>query len=349
MIINNVQFNCELEDILTELISQLRANGINLIQKHKDGPTHIQICCPYHANGMERRPSAGLRKSDGIFHCFACNETHSLSEVISHCFGHDDDVVGKFGWQWLLRNFATVQIEERKDVNLDFSRHSTNSSLGISNRNGRGSCGRGSDFVTEQELDKYRYFHPYMYKRGLTDEIIELFDIGYDKDTDCITFPVRDINGNTLFVARRSVKSKFFNYPNGVEKPLYGLYELFQITNRRDEFKDDIGGTVVRYSFAREIIVCESMLDALSFWTVGKYAVALNGVESELQIKQLKELPCRKIILATDADEKGMLARQRIRKKIGSRKLITEYIFPKGRKDANECTTEELLSLEEIF
>ena len=327
MIINDVQFNCELEDILTELISQLRANGINLIQKHKDGPTHIQICCPYHANGMERRPSAGLRKSDGIFHCFACNETHSLSEVISHCFGQDDDVVGKFGWQWLLRNFATVQVEERKDVELDLRRPDFMTkclNIYVSPK-----------YVSEEELDKYRYFHPYMYKRGLTDEIIELFDIGYDKDTDCITFPVRDVNGNTLFIARRSVKSKFFNYPNGVEKPLYGLYELLKFQYNR-------GGI-------QEVIVCESMLDALSFRTVGKYAVALNGVESELQIKQLKELPCRKIILATDSDEKGMLARQRIRKKIGNRKLITEYIFPKGRKDANECTKEELLSLEEIF
>lgn len=324
MIINDVQFNCELEDILTELISQLRANNINLIQKHKDGPTHIQLCCPYHANGMERRPSAGLRKSDGIFHCFACNETHSLSEVISHCFGHDDDVVGKFGWQWLLRNFATVQIEERKSVSLDFYRNNKSSRTNSS-----------TNYVTEEELDKYRYFHPYMYKRGLTDEIIELFDIGYDVSTKSITFPVKDINGNCLFIARRSVVSKFFNYPEGVEKPLYGLYELMKFQYNR-------GGI-------QEVIVCESMLDALSFWTVGKYAVALNGVESELQIKQLKELPCRKIILATDSDEKGMLARQRIRKKIGNRKLITEYIFPKGRKDANECTKEELLSLQEIF
>lgn len=347
MIINGVQFNCELEDILTELISQLRANGINLIQKHKDGPTHIQICCPYHANGMERRPSAGLRKSDGIFHCFACNETHSLSEVISHCFGQDDDVVGKFGWQWLLRNFATVQIEERKDVDLDFSRHSTDSVFRISDRNGSGVCDRGVPFVTEQELDKYRYFHPYMYKRGLTDEIIELFDIGYDASTKSITFPVKDINGNCLFIARRSVVSKFFNYPEGVEKPLYGLYELHTVS--MEYCGRTVEGVVVRNGYPNEIIVCESMLDALSFWTVGKYAVALNGVESELQIKQLKELPCRKIILATDSDEKGMLARQRIRKKIGNRKLITEYIFPKGRKDANECTKEELLSLQEIF
>lgn len=345
MIINDVQFNCELEDILTELISQLRANNINLIQKHKDGPTHIQLCCPYHANGMERRPSAGLRKSDGIFHCFACNETHSLSEVISHCFGHDDDVVGKFGWQWLLRNFATVQIEERKDVEIDLSRDNSN------NRNNRHTC----NYVSEQELDKYRYFHPYMYKRGLTDEIIELFDIGYDASTKSITFPVKDINGNCLFVARRSVVSKFFNYPEGVEKPLYGLYELYQQAYIQDLIKlprEKEFITPSKYIFVRpygEVIVCESMLDALSFWTVGKYAVALNGVESELQIKQLKELPCRKIILATDSDEKGMLARQRIRKKIGNRKLITEYIFPKGRKDANECTKEELLSLQEIF
>ena len=191
-----------------------------------------------------------------------------------------------------------------------------------------------------------------MYKRGLTDEIIELFDIGYDKDTDCITFPVRDASGNTLFVARRSVKSKFFNYPKGVEKPLYGLYEYYKDIHDKTYIGKWNGQEITSGKYMLQslpVIVCESMLDALSFWTVGKYAVALNGVESELQIKQLKKLPCRKIILATDSDEKGMLARQRIRKKIGNRKLITEYIFPKGRKDANECTKEELMNLEEVF
>ena len=345
MVINNVIFNVDLETILLELRNQLSANNVLLLQKMKPTSTHVMVQCPYHSNGMERRPSAGLRKSDGIFHCFACNETHSLSEVISHCFGHDDDVVGKFGWQWLLRNFATVQIEERKDVELDFSRDKKErGNKRIHSRTTSDFCDTCS-YVPDSELDKYRYFHPYMYKRGLTDEIIELFDIGYDVSTKSITFPVKDINGNCLFIARRSVVSKFFNYPEGVEKPLYGLYELYTyafsgVKNQPFWHVDGIPS---------EVIVCESMLDALSFWTVDKYAVALNGVESELQIKQLKELPCRKIILATDSDEKGMLARQRIRKKIGNRKLITEYIFPKGRKDANECTKEELLTLEEIF
>ena len=85
MIINDLQFSVELEDILEELVNQLRANGSSLIQKRVNGPTHIQICCPYHANGMERRPSAGIRKKDGVFHCFACGEIHSLQEVISYC------------------------------------------------------------------------------------------------------------------------------------------------------------------------------------------------------------------------------------------------------------------------
>ena len=345
MRINDIQFNAELIDILIELISQLRANNIQLIQKYKDGPTHIQICCPYHNNGMEHRPSAGLRKEDGIFHCFACNEVHSLQEVISYCFGYTDDIVGKFGWQWLLKNFATVQVEERKDVEIDFSRNSNIrrgnviSADGLSNHS----------YVAKEELDKYRYTHPYMYKRGLTDDIIELFDVGYDAKTDCITFPIRDIHGNCLFVARRSTKTKFFNYPEGVEKPLYGLYELSLVSYVTKAYKQSDGSIKIKSGHPDEVIVCESMLDALSFWTVGKYAVALNGLGNELQFKQLRELPCRKIILATDMDERGLAARKRIRMNLQNTKIITEYLFPKGRKDANECTKEELQNLEEVF
>ena len=352
MIINDIQFNVELEDILIELVSQLRANNIKLIQKWKNGPTHIQICCPYHSNGMERRPSAGLRKEDGIFHCFACGEVHSLQEVISYCFGYTDDIIGKFGWQWLLKNFATVQVEERKDVEIDFIRNSADRIFNSGNKSDKslrqiGKIGNfDRTYVSEEELDKYRYTHPYMYKRGLTDEIIEIFDIGYDKATDCITFPIRDISGKCLFVARRSVKTKFFNYPEGVEKPLYGLYELDVIS--KIVIKSPSTRKFHKVGYPPEIIVTESMFDALSFWTIGKYAVALNGLGNELQFKQLRELPCRKIVLATDNDEAGMKARKRIRQNVKN-KIVTEYIFPKGRKDANECTKEELMNLEEVF
>ena len=316
MIINNVPFETDIMSILEELRSQLSANGIQLLHTMRDTPDNIQVCCPYHKDGQERRPSAGIKKSDGIFHCFSCGETHTLQEMISHCFGKYDDVVGAFGWEWLLKNFLTVSIEERKSIALDFLRNKEEPIV---------------TYVSEEELDKYRVYHPYMWKRKMTPEVVDIFDIGYDEDTKSITFPVRDKQGRTLFIARRSVVTKFFNYPAGVEKPVYGLYELSKYGQ-----------------YTKEVIICESMIDAIYFWTVGKYAVALNGLGNELQFKQLKEMQCRKFILCTDSDEAGMKARMRIKKNVRN-KLITEYVLPEGRKDANDCTPEELLNLKEIF
>lgn len=345
MQINGTIFNCELSDILDELDSQLSLQGLQRFSKRRDSGGDIMVCCPYH---NDRKPSAGIRKSDGLFHCFACNEVHPLQELISYCFNKQDDILGKFGWNWLLKNFATMQIEERKDVEIDYIRNNTGFDTLHTEHNGDNIDSMVNRYVSEEELDSYRYIHPYMYKRRLTDEIIELFDIGFDKDSECITFPVRDINGNCLFIARRSVKTKFFSYPQGVEKPLYGLYELY---------KDGVTGIkfssthILDYpiAFPKELIVCESMIDALTCWVYGKYAVALNGLGNDLQFKQLRDLPCRKLILATDMDERGVNARQRIKKNIRN-KIITEYVWDVNvAKDINDMEYDMFNSLQEIF
>ena len=333
--INDTYFGCELHDIIIKLQTELHMNGSRYLAKIKDGPTHIQITCPYHSDGMERKPSAGIRKTDGIFHCFACGEVHSLTEVISHCFEKDDG--GIYGMQWLLKNFSVTAKEYNRNVKFKVGR-------GVDSDSNTNDV-QNVQFVTEEELEKYRYTHPYMYKRGLTDEVIEMFDIGYDRDMQAITFPVRDIHGNCLFIARRSVKTKFFNYPEGVEKPLYGRYELAKY----GEKVISSGSELRRVPKYTEIIVCESMLDALSFWTVGKYAVALNGLGNDLQFKQLRGLPCRTIILATDMDERGLRARERIRTNMQNTKIIGEYFFPKGCKDANDCTKEQLKNLQVVY
>ena len=316
MILNDTPISASLADILRELRDQLVANDINLLKDMRDTPDNIMVTCPYHKNGQERRPSAGIQKSTGMFHCFTCGEVHTLQEVISHCFGHDEDVVGMFGWNWILKNFLTINVEERKDVAIDYS---------------RGTVRHTKPSVSETELDKYRVYHPYMWKRKMTPEVVEIFDIGYDAETQSITFPVRDTRGACLFVARRSVNTKFFNYPEGVEKPVYGLYELSQLKQ-----------------YPSEVIICESMIDAITCWAYGKYAVALNGLGSDTQIKQLRNMPCRKFILATDNDEYGKKARVRLRKLLRN-KLITEYVFPKDRKDINDLSKEEFDSLVEIF
>jgi hypothetical protein len=317
-------------EVLNELKTQLALNGIQRFAEFKPGLRNIQFNCPIHAGGQERKPSCGISTVNnegvpaGTVHCFTCGYTATLEQMISHCFGKDDD--GAFGREWLIKNFLTISIENRKDIILDLQ---------------RGNNKITNNYITEEELDSYRYYHPYMYKRRLTDEVIEQFDVGYDNHFElkdkfgkvksvlrCLTFPVRDINGNTLFIARRSVDIKFFHYPEGVDKPIYGLYELP---------KD-----------AKEIIVCESILNALTCYVYGKPAVALLGLGTEYQYDQLRKLGCRKIITALDPDEAGQKATVRLKKALQGNKLVTSYIIPEG-KDINDLTKKEFENLQELF
>lgn len=322
MEVNNHVILDDTQDILIELRKQLELNGVKRFAKFIDSGKNIQTNCPFHKEGQERKPSFGINKNTGECHCFGCGWSGTLSEMISNCFGKDD--FGVYGNKWLIRNFLSVAVESRPDIDVDFCRRKKITS-------------ETKKYISEQELDSYRYTHPYMYKRKLTDEIIDLFDIGYDKSTECITFPNRDINGNCLFIARRSVKTKFFNYPQDVEKPVYGLYEC------------NICAKTIKNWFPNEIIICESMLDALTCWVYGKYAVALNGTGNENQFKTLRNMPNRKFILATDMDEAGLKARERIRQSLGN-KLVTEYVWDINiAKDINDMSKEYFESLKEVF
>ena len=322
MEVNNHVILDDTQDILIELRKQLELNGVKRFAKFIDSGNNIQTNCPFHKEGQERKPSFGINKNTGECHCFGCGWSGTLSEMISNCFGKDD--FGDYGNKWLIRNFLSVAVESRPDIDVDFCRRKKITS-------------ETKKYISEQELDSYRYTHPYMYKRKLTDEIIDLFDIGYDKNTECITFPNRDINGNCLFIARRSVKTKFFNYPQDVEKPVYGLYEC------------NICAKTIKNWFPNEIIICESMLDALTCWVYGKYAVALNGTGNENQFKTLRNMPNRKFILATDMDEAGLKARERIRQSLGN-KIVTEYVWDINvAKDINDMSKEYFESLKEVF
>ena len=315
--VNGQLINADVEEILQVLRQALHTKGIDRFAKIFPSGNNVMTNCPFHKEGQERKPSFGINAKDGICHCFGCGWVGSIQEMISNCFGYDD--MGLYGSRWLIRNFLTISVEERPDIELDMSR-------------GRKEVQR--EYVSEEELDEYRYYHDYWTKRGIvSDWILNLFDLGYDRKTQCITFPIRDIKGRCLFVARRSINSKFFNYPEGAEKPLYGLYELHQYSQDRYE----------------NIIVCESMLDALTCWEYGRYAVALNGLGNDIQYKQLSELPTRELILATDMDEAGIRARDRLKKKVKG-KIIREYFWDVHEaKDINDMDKKMFEKLREVF
>lgn len=356
MQIDNLIINEPLSSIIIELKAQLADRGIHLFEKMFDSGEDLMVCCPYHKNGQERKPSAGIRKSDGLFHCLACGETHSLPEMISYCFGYND-VFGRQGLKWLAQNFASAEIKERGEIQIDFGRNFINNRSSVNNTVVRSDTNCKWDSRTdrlcikEEELDKYRYTHKYMYERGLNDSVIDLFDIGYDSVSDSITFPVKDSGGNCIFIARRSVHTKRFDLPKGIEKPLYGAYEIWEhyysIENELEVSYDE--KTSYMPQRIPKIYVCEGLFDCLRLWCNGKFAVAGFGcLFSDLQIRQLRGLPTRNFVLALDNDKAGREATNYLREVLTD-KMVSEVVIPNNKKDIGELSDDEIQNLEEVF
>ena len=312
-------------EILKELRQQvyLQQNR-EILRKIKPSGDNIMICCPIHNNGQERNPSCGILTSSkgrraGTVHCFACGYTDSLEGMISKCFGYDND--SSFGENWLLENFVSMETYQRPDLIVDFSRDNKKSVI---------------QYVTEEELCKYRYYHPYMFKRKLTKEVIDKYDVGYQKDyvheenwypTEVITFPVKDENGNCLFVSRRAIHNKTFFLPKNMDKPVYGIYELPKNCN--------------------EVIICESVINALTCVVYGRPALALFGTGDGYQYNILNNLPIRKIVLALDPDKAGNKGVYRLKNSLRG-KILSKLIIPPG-KDINDLSLQEFQALKEIF
>lgn len=327
------------QSVLDILKFDLAQHGVDRFHIFRNNGENVQTNCPFHKNGQERKPSFGVNGEIDKCHCFACGWAGTIEEMISELFGYQDD--GKFGKRWLIKRFNTVEIETRKNIMEDFKNDSNALYSSIFNRSNRSSdrilCGKTRQVrlndeteqseITEEELDKYRYIHPYMYERGLTDEIIERFDIGYDREREEITFPVRDIEGRCVFVAGRSVERKFFRLPKGLDKPIYCA----------DKFR---GGAY------RTAYITESFLNCLTCWKYDKPAMAMIGTGNQKQYEILNRLPVREYILAFDPDEAGRKATERFRKNVHG-KIIKELVYTDNR-DINDLQ-EEFLNCKIIF
>ena len=314
--------------VLDMLKFDLAQHGVDRFHQFRRNGDNIQTSCPFHKNGQERKPSFGVNGEIDKCHCFACGWSGTIEEMISELYGYQDE--GKFGKRWLIKRFNTVEIETRPNILENFGGRKNGNSVSL-HRNSITDCnnksGENNTFITEEELDKYRYIHPYMYSRGLTDEIIERFDIGYDRERKEITFPVRDIEGRCVFIAGRSTERKFFRLPKGMDKPIYCSH-LF------------------RYGTYTRAYITESFLNCLTCWKYDKPAMALIGTGNRKQYEILNKLPVREYILAFDPDEAGRKATERFRKNVHG-KIIKELVYPDNR-DINDLQ-EEFLDCKIVF
>lgn len=308
LIIDNHVIDYDVEIILNEI--RKLTNNRYLKDIHKRG-SNIAITCPTHKDGQERRPSCYVYNENtsesvpfGWYRCFTCGDQGPLYKLVSKTLGISIEAAK----QWLIDNYSNTFSERNLELPL----------IDISKK-------EKTQFLDESILDKYAYFHPYMFKRGLTEDVILRFRIGYNKETNSITFPVWDEHNNLVGITERNVDTKYFKLPTNIGKPVYLL------------------NFVLNYNI-NEVVVCESQLDALKCWTWGIPAIALLGTGSKKQYDILNKCGIRFYHLALDGDMAGEHGIIRFIENIRNDVFVDIIKIPQG-KDVNDLTKEEFLNL----
>ena len=308
LIIGNKQISASIFDILVKLKKELNGEFLSSIIDRGD---NVFVSCPFHKGGKEAHPSCGIysrrdnqSKPFGLVHCFTCGYSATLEKFVGDIFHKDES----FGESWLAKNFGDVWVDSFE-------------MLGQISIEKKPRCG-----MQESILDKYDYYHPYMWERGLSKEVVDRFRIGYDKEENSITFPIWDEFGALVGISKRCVESKKFYLEHGVEKPVYLLNYIKQC-----------GITTV--------VVCEGQFDALVSWSFGVPAVALFGAgTTQSQMDALNRSCVRHYILMYDNDDAGRKGSKRFKKLIRNDVFVTDIIMPKG-KDVGSCSKDDFFGL----
>lgn len=317
MNINGLEVDVTLHQLLLDLRNSLSQNGIYMLHTIKPVGNNIMVSCPSHKNGQEKKPSCGISLTDtykgdrkipaGTAHCFTCDYTATITEFISLCFGYKDG--GLFGNKWIKANY-NVSTSRTRHVNLNF--------------NVRTSTKKHYDTIDDNLLEPYRYTVDYMYKRGLTDDVIEQFDIGYDEEQDAITIPVPDLKGDIKWVQRRLIKHKQYIIPQGINKTdfLLGASEVIKQHKEKEP-----------------VFIVESPFNMLTLWSLNYPAICLFGTGGGNQYEMLRKLPIRHYIIALDPDEAGIKGSKKLLKELDTYKILSKLNYTDNR-DINELQDE---------
>ena len=274
---------------------------------------NIPISCPVHKSGQERRPSCYVycrtdndKVEYGKCHCFTCGWTASLAGLVSVCFGSNDEDIGR---RWLIDKFGKSTEEDKlllPELELSSSKKKV--------------------FLDESILNKYNYYHDYMWKRNLSKEVVDKFKIGYDKFHQAITFPVWDEHDRLVMVTSRSVISKQFYIERNIDKPVY----LLNFVNKQPP---------------PFVVVVEGQIDALVSWSYGIPSVALFGSgTTKRQMDAINKSGIRHFVLMYDNDEAGRKGADRFKSLVRDDVLVTDIIMPQ-EVDVGGCTKEQYFEI----
>ena len=292
----------ELRSINVDAVVDLLRSSTSYFRTVSQTGDDIVTQCPYHGMGNEKHPSFGIcnnrnNPNYGLFHCFTCNSNGNILQLVNYIYNKEAN-----------SDFAVNFIKGVSDIAFTDYRNIVR----IEAR-----TPAAPPTVTEAELLSYKdQKSNYLTNRHVKPLIQRVFDCGFDTVDNSVTFPVKRMDGSVYFIVRRKVEYKWYSYPPGVEKPVYGMYEFSKI-----------------FPQARSVVIVESVINALTLWGYQIPAVALLGTGSQTQIDFLNTCDIRHYTLCLDGDNAGLRGTQKLQKKL---KAYTSAIYMPPGYDVND-------------
>jgi len=294
-------------DVVLAILDRL---DVDFIATEKEAVTY----CPFHEQEEGSRPHMyiNVQHKPGVYHCFRCEARGDFENFLMRYTGWN-----VYKCLDLCRKISKGV--ERGEIEPPARRES----------------GPG-EFAEADPLSKYAFRHEYLYERGLTEETLQRFDIGYDRAENEITFPWFSRTGELVAIKRRNCVSKAFRYSLGGDR----LSTLFGLNH-------------VKLKGVTWIV--ESEIDAMTLDQVFRiahyedfFALGLGGSTlAPTQIEALKPKQPRAIVLMLDNDDPGREAQRQIRAKLVEHVTvpIIEVAYPGPEKDANAMTFEQIAQI----
>ena len=271
--------------------------------------------CPFHSN--RHTSSFSVSKEYGKFICFnpACGEAGTLIDLIKRVLNKNDYEALRYiasKETESLNNFDEVMKEmfEEKPVFQEFSQETLTR--------------LHSDLMSTTEGKDY------FKSRGIVQEGLLEFDLGYSKNMGMVTVPVHSPDGMAIGIVGRSIQGKSFKNSTNLpkSKTLFNVHRAKKIGDH--------------------VIIVESSFDAIRIHQAGfpNVVATLGGFLSPDQHGLLNRY-FNKITIMTDADHAGRELGISIANKLRNKDILwasCEYgkIYPHDAKDAGDMTDEEI-------
>ena len=331
-----------------DLVELVRARGVELAERGKD----FLGLCPFHE---ESEPSFRVSPSKNLFHCFGCEAKGSVVDFVMRAegvtFRHAVEILraGRSltppaaSGRRLPKKSSTVKLDQvvtedagdpelRAQV-LDYYHQTLKSSpeaLGYL-------ASRGLD--PETVVEPFRlgfsnrtlgYHLPQKNRktgkavRGRLAELGIIKTTGHELLRGSLVIPLFDAEDHVVQLYGRKITP---NLRSGTPKHLY-LPGSFRGIFNLDAFRD-----------SQEIILCESLIDALTFFNAGyrnvTSAFGTGGFTDEM-LEALKAYGTRRVLIAYDRDDSGDTAAEKLSERLAGEGISSYRVLFPHQMDANE-------------